>query len=133
GQSDQQRLRDPDAQREALDRFASQEIGPLRERHREIWRERSALTERLAALDALLAERDRRGTALREALERLEQADPQVGEDEALRTELERLGSAEELRGAAGQAVLALVGDDDGPAAGALLDVAGEVLGRAAR
>src|SRR5690606_18715698 len=91
GQSDQQRLRDPDAQREALDRFASQEIGPLRERHREIWRERSALTERLAALDALLAERDRRGTALREALERLEQADPQVGEDEALRTELERL------------------------------------------
>lgn len=133
GQSDQQRLRDPDAQREALDRFAGTEIRPLLERHRELWRERSALTERLAELDALLTERDRRGTALREALERIESIDPQPGEDDALRVELERLGNAEELRGAANQAALALVGDDDGPAAGPLLDVAGEALGRAAR
>lgn len=133
GQSDQQRLRDPDAQRDALDRFAGAEIRPLLERHRELWRERSTMTERLAELDALLAERDRRGTALREALERIESTDPQPGEDDALRVELERLGNAEELRGAANQAALALVGDDDGPAAGALLDVAGEALGRAAR
>lgn len=97
GQSDQQRLRDLDAQRDALDRFASAEIGPLLARHRELWRERSALAERLAELDALLAERERRGTALREALERLEQADPQEDEDASLRTEIERLGNAEEL------------------------------------
>jgi DNA repair protein RecN (Recombination protein N) len=133
GQSDQQRLRDHDAQREALDRFGEAEILPLLERHRAIWRERTALTERLAELEALLAERDRRGTALTEALERLERADPQAGEDDALRAEIERLGNAEELRGAAGQAALALVGDDDGPAAGSLLDIAGEALGRAAR
>ena len=133
GQSDQQRLRDPDAQREALDRFAAEEVGVLLERHRELWRERAVLVERVAELDALLAERDRRGTALREALERLEQSDPQDGEDEALRAEIERLGNAEELRGAAGQAALALVGDDDGPAAGPLLAVAGEALQRAAR
>ncbi|WP_341855248.1 AAA family ATPase [Brachybacterium sp. GPGPB12] len=49
------------------------------------------------------------------------------------RAEIERLGNAEELRGAAGQAALALVGDDDGPAAGSLLDIAGEALARAAR
>ncbi|GAA1289803.1 DNA repair protein RecN [Brachybacterium alimentarium] len=133
GQSDQQRLRDPDAQRIALDRFATAEVGPLVERHREIWSERTELTEQLTELDGLLAERERRGTALREALERIEQADPQPGEDDALRAELERLGNAEELRGAATQAVLALVGDDDGPAAGPLLDIAGEALGRAAR
>lgn len=133
GQSDQQRLRDPDAQREALDRFAGEDIRDLLDRHRELWRERSALTEQLAELDALLTERDRRGTALREALERIESTDPQPGEDDALRVELERLGNAEELRGAANQAALALVGDDDGPAAGPLLDVAGEALGRAAR
>ncbi|MBB5831683.1 DNA repair protein RecN [Brachybacterium aquaticum] len=133
GQSDQQRLRDPEEQRDALDRFAGESVGPLLERHREIWRERSALTERLTELDALLRERDRRGTALTEALERLEAADPQQGEDEALRAEIERLGNAEELRGAAGQAALALVGDDDGPAAGALLDIASESLARAAR
>ncbi|WP_193107376.1 DNA repair protein RecN [Brachybacterium sp. FME24] len=133
GQSDQQRLRDLDAQRVALDRFATTEIGPLLEHHRAIWRERSALTERLTDLDDLLAERDRRGTVLREALERIELADPQPGEDDALRAELERLGNAEELRSTATQAALALVGDDDGPAAGALLDVAGEAAGRGAR
>lgn len=133
GQSDQQRLRDPDAQREALDRFAVDEIGPLLTRHREIWRERSALSERLTELDALLAERDRRGSALQDALERLEQADPQEDEDASLRAEIERLGNAEELRGAAGQAALALVGDDDGPAAAPLLAIAAESLGRAAR
>ena len=132
GQSDQQRLRDPEAQREALDRFAGEQILPLRDRHRQLWRERSALTERVAELDALLTERDRRGDVLREALERLEQADPQDGEDEALRTEIARLGSAEELRGAAETAALALVGDE-GPAAGALLDIAGEAVARAAR
>ncbi|MFC7457745.1 DNA repair protein RecN [Brachybacterium sp. GCM10030267] len=133
GQSDQQRLRDPDAQREALDRFAREEIEPLLERHRELWRERSALTERLAELDDLLSERDRRATVLRETLERLEQADPQPGEDAALRSELERLGNAGELRAAANQAALALVADDDAPAAGPLLDVAAEALGRASR
>lgn len=79
GQSDQQRLRDPDAQRIALDRFATAEVGPLVERHREIWSERTELTEQLTELDGLLAERERRGTALREALERIEQADPQPG------------------------------------------------------
>src|SRR5699024_11518797 len=59
-------------------------------------------------------------------------SDPQPGEDQALRTELERLGNAEELRAAASQAALALVGDE-GPAAGALVDVAAELTGRAAR
>lgn len=133
GQSDQQRLRDPEAQREALDRFAASEIGPLLEQHRHLWRERTELAARLKELDALLAERDRRGTALQEALERLERSDPQEDEDIALRAEIERLGNAEELRGAAGQAALALVGDDDGPAAASLLAIASESLGRAAR
>ncbi|MGP9539862.1 DNA repair protein RecN [Brachybacterium sp. AOP43-C2-M15] len=133
GQSDQQRLRDPDAQREALDRFAVAEIGPLLEHHRSVWRERSALGERISELDTLLAERDRRGTALREALERLERTDPQEGEDDSLRAEIERLGNAEELRDAAGAAALAMVGDDDGPAAAPLLAIAAEALGRAAR
>ncbi|AXK44895.1 DNA repair protein RecN [Brachybacterium saurashtrense] len=133
GQADQQRLRDPDAQRDALDRFAADEVAPLLARHHELWRERSALAQRVVELDALLSERDRHGAALQEALERLEAADPQEGEDEALRAEIERLGNAEELRGAAGQAALALVGDDDGPAAGPLLAVAAESLGRAAR
>ena len=132
GQSDQQRLRDPDAQREALDRFAATEIAPLLDRYRQAWRRRTELDGHLTELDELLAERDRRGMALREALERLERAEPQPGEDQALRTELERLGNADQLRTAASQASLALVGDE-GPAAGPLVDVAAELTARAAR
>ncbi|GAB4096378.1 DNA repair protein RecN [Brachybacterium horti] len=132
GQSDQQRLRDPDAQREALDRFASGTLGPLLERHRAAWAERSAARARLTELDELLADRERRGARLQEALERIEATDPQPGEDDELRAELERLGSAEELRGAGATAADALVGDD-GPSAGALVDIAAEAVGRAAR
>ena len=133
GQTDQQRLRDPEAQREALDRFAITEIGPLRDHHRELWERRTALHSRLQELDDLLAERDRRGTGLRDALERIELLDPQPGEDDALRTELERLGNADELRSAASQAALALVGEDDAPAAAPLLDLAADAVQRAAR
>ena len=132
GQSDQQRLRDPDAQREALDRFAAESVGPHLERHRALWSERSAARTRLAEIDALLADRERRGTALKEALERIEATDPQAGEDDELRAELERLGSAEQLRGAGATAADALVGDD-GPSAGALVDIAAEAITRAAR
>src|SRR5699024_4981864 len=107
-------------------------IGPLLSRHRKAWRRRTELAGRLAELEEVLTERDRRGTALREALERIEQSDPQPGEDYALRTQLEPLGNAEQLRAAASQAALALVGDER-PAAGALVDVAAELAGRAAR
>src|SRR5699024_11251410 len=107
GQSDQQRLRDPDAQREALARFGGAEIGPLLSRHRKAWRRRTELAGRLAELEEILTERDRRGTALREALERIEQSGPQPGEDQALRTALARVGSGEELRAAGSQAAVA--------------------------
>src|SRR5699024_3617968 len=82
------------AQSERPVRFGAPEIGPLPSRHRKAWRRRTELAGRLAELEEVLTERDRRGTALREALERIEQSDPQPGEDQALRTELERLGNA---------------------------------------
>lgn len=132
GQSDQQRLREPDAQRDALDHFAADRIGPLLEEHRRLWAECNDLRSQRDDLAALLTERDHRGAVLRDALERIELLDPQPGEDAALRAELERLGSAEQLREGAASAALALVGDD-GPSAGSLIDVAAESVGRAAR
>lgn len=132
GQSDQQRLREPDAQRDALDRFAKDDVAPLLERHEQLWEQRSALRDQLAELEDLLQRRDREGTRLREALERLERTDPTPREDDDLRSELERLGNAAELRAAADQAALALV-SDDGPAAAPLLDIASEAVSRAAR
>ncbi|MFC0675425.1 DNA repair protein RecN [Brachybacterium hainanense] len=132
GQMDQQRLRGPDPQREALDTFAISSIGgPLRA-HRELWEERRALVAQRDELAQLLQERTRRGELLRSALEQIEAVDPQPGEDEELRAELERLGHAVELRGAAQQSSLALVGDD-GPSAASLIDLAAGSVTAAAR
>ncbi|PWH05911.1 DNA repair protein RecN [Brachybacterium endophyticum] len=124
GQSDQARLREPEQQREALDRFAQDTVGPPLQRHRELWARRQELQTRVEELESLVAERDRRGAQLRTALERLEEVDPQEGEDEQLRAQLDRLNHAVDLRGAAEQASVLLLGQDEGPAAGALLDLA---------
>ncbi|EWS82955.1 DNA repair protein RecN [Brachybacterium phenoliresistens] len=132
GQMDQQRLRGPEPQREALDTFAIASIGEPLARHRELWEQRRALVAERDELAGLLAERSRRGDLLREALEQIEQVDPQPHEDDDLRAELERLGHAVELREAAVQSSLALVGDD-GPSVASLLDLATTAVGTAAR
>ncbi|UQN31006.1 DNA repair protein RecN [Brachybacterium kimchii] len=124
GQADQARLREADQQREALDRFAGDTVGPLLQRHRELWDRHQELRGRIEELERLVAERDRRGDELRTALERIEEVDPQDGEDESLRAQLERLNHAVDLRAAAEQASTLLLGQDDGPAAGSLLDLA---------
>ncbi|GAB2550140.1 DNA repair protein RecN [Brachybacterium huguangmaarense] len=132
GQSDQQRLRDPDAQREALDDFASADVAPLRQAHEELWRRRADLATEETELRRLLDERDRRGEVLARALERIEELDPQPGEDDDLRGELDRLAHAVDLRAAAERASLALVGDD-GASAAQLVDLALDAVRTAAR
>lgn len=133
GQQDQQRLRDADPQREALDRYAGEAVEQPRTAHERLWQEHRALHAEVEHLAELLRERDLRGAALEEALTALEELDPQPGEDEELRAEIARLAHAVDLRAAAEQAGYALVGEDDGPAAGALLDVAVECMSTAAR
>lgn len=131
GQSDQQRLRDADAQREALDEFAGATAQDLVTRHRATWARRAELESERGRLAALLRERDQRGEALTSALERLERLDAQAGEDDALRAELDRLAHAVELRRDTEQASIALVGDD-APSAASLLDLAAQAVRTAA-
>lgn len=133
GQSDQTRLREADQQREALDAFAVATVSAPLERHRALWQERTRAAEELDVLQRLLAERETRGAQLRTALERIERIDPQPGEEDELRARIERLDHAVDLRSAADQAGAALAGDDDGPAAGPLLDIATSLLRSAAR
>lgn len=123
GQSDQLRLREPDAQRAALDAHGGPAIARALETHRACWQEVAALRRRHRELEELIVERDRHGARLRDALERLDSVDPQPGEDETLRQDLERLANAADLRAATEQAALALA-DDEGRSAGALLDIA---------
>lgn len=133
GQSDQQRLRDADHQRAALDEHAGEDVLTARAEHQRLWRDLAASERELEELQQLAVERDRRGAVLTSALERIDGLDPQVGEDEQLREEIARLGNAADLRGAVERASLALLGEDDGPAAGALVDLAGDAVRAASR
>jgi len=115
GQSDQIRLRSATAQREALDRFAGSEFVGLLGEYQEAFRDWQA---HQGELDVLIAEQDRRSREadeLREAIDEIEQVQPQRGEDIELATRADRLTNLETLRFAASEAHDALsseTGDD---------------------
>ena len=102
GQSDQIRLKSAVAQREALDQFAG--VSALLrdyQTHFQTWKSASAqLTEIQSALDA----RAKEAQELRAAVDELESADPQPGEDQELTDKANRLTHVEELRIAASAA-----------------------------
>jgi DNA repair protein RecN (Recombination protein N) len=134
GQSDQIRLRSATAQREALDRFAGQELALVLADYQAVFsRWQSAQGE----LDVLVAERDRRSQEameLRAAIDEIERVDPQRGEDTELGERADRLSNLEDLRLAAAQAqqlVSSQTGDDGSDALG-LLNSARRQLDRVA-
>ncbi|PFG31084.1 DNA repair protein RecN [Paramicrobacterium agarici] len=101
GQSDQIRLRSRSAQRDALDRAAGDELGATLARYREVFDRWQA---NKAELETLTRDREARETEaenLRAAMDEIEQAAPQPGEDEQLAATAERLTNLEELRLAA--------------------------------
>ncbi len=112
GQSDQQRLLSGARQRDALDRFG--ELGGERERVTaayDAWREARRRHEQL---QAEVADRRREAERLRAALAEVQAAEPQAGEDEALRAAVRRLDAADDLRQAATTASTALTGTETG-------------------
>jgi DNA repair protein RecN (Recombination protein N) len=134
GQSDQIRLRSATAQREALDRFAGQDVVTVLGNYQSVYaRWQSAQSE----LDLLIAERDRRSQEadeLRLAMEEIERIAPQRGEDDELAERADRLTNLEDLRLAAAQAqqlVSSQLGDDSSDVLG-LLDAAKRQLDRVA-
>jgi len=104
GQSEQLRLKSAVAQREALDRFAGPELAMGLGDYQDVFRRwQTAQSE----LDVLVAERDRRtreAEELRVAMDEIEKAAPQRGEDEELAEQAERLTNLEDLRLAAAEA-----------------------------
>ncbi|CAN5360991.1 DNA repair protein RecN [soil metagenome] len=104
GQSDQIRLRSATAQREALDRYAGPEFAVLVGDYQESFRRWQT---NQGELDVLVAERDRRvreASELRLAMDDIEAAAPQRGEDTELAERAERLTNLEDLRLAAVEA-----------------------------
>ncbi len=131
GQSDQVRLRSAVAQREALDRFAGEDLVQVLTDYQHVfhrWREnRTELAE-------LVDDRDRRAREadeLRESLAEIETVAPQPGEDAELAERAERLTNQEDLRIAAiGARELVSAEESDEPDALTLLDSARRLLER---
>ena len=118
GQSDQHRLLRAGAQRDALDRFAGDQVTVLRDRFRDSYETLRKVEAELAEVVATARERAREADLLRFGLEEIEKVGPQPGEDVELATEESRLGFADTLRTAAEQARAALSADEGADALG---------------
>ncbi len=119
GQSEQHRLRQPAAQREALDRFAGDPVATLLADYRPAHTRLAQARTELADLTARERERAREADALRLGLDEIAAVNPSAGEDDALRREEDRLAHAEALQSAAAHAHAALAGDAEAAEPGA--------------
>ncbi|MGN6130113.1 MAG: DNA repair protein RecN [Nocardioidaceae bacterium] len=128
GQSDQHRLLQPAAQREALDSFAGAKALRLRERYAETYQRLRTTEVELAAFVESARERAREADLLRFGLSEVEAVDPRPGEDTELAAEEARLGFSDTLRTAAAQAREALSAEDGGPDALGLVSSARKLL-----
>jgi len=118
GQSDQSRLLQPARQREALDRYAGDDVEAPLSAYRDAFDELRLLRQELEELTGRARERLAEADRLRFGLEEIEAVDPQPGETVTLAVEEARLGSADSLREAADGARTALIGDDASPEGG---------------
>ncbi|MFC6285375.1 DNA repair protein RecN [Nocardioides sp. GCM10027113] len=115
GQSDQHRLLQARAQREALDRFGGEPVARLLERWGRVHGRLVDVERELADVVASVRERAREADLLRFGLEEIEAVSPEPGEDESLAAEEARLGFADTLRTAAEQAKEALSSEQGAP------------------
>ena len=118
GQSDQHRLLQPAAQRDALDSFAGAKVLALRARFGRGYAALRATEDELADVLASARERAREADLLRLGLDEVEAVDPRSGEDVALAAEEGRLGFADTLRNAAEPARECLSADEGPDALG---------------
>ncbi|MCW2551832.1 MAG: recombination protein RecN [Mycobacterium sp.] len=118
GQNDQLRLMRSDEQRSALDRFADVDAPLAKYRGlRDEWlTRRGDLADRRQRARELALEADR----LQFGLGEIDAVEPQLGEDGALVAEIRRLSELDALRDAAQTARVALSGELDEPAQGAV-------------
>jgi DNA repair protein RecN (Recombination protein N) len=128
GQSDQHRLLQPRAQREALDAFGGASLAGLLADYRACYAELRDTERELAEVVATARERAREADLLRFGVQEIEAVAPRAGEDEALADEEQRLGHADTLRAAAGSAREALSSDEGNPDALAAVAAARTLL-----
>lgn len=128
GQSDQHRLLQARAQREALDRFGGGPVAALLSRYTALHDRLQAAERELDEVVATARDRAREADLLRFGLGEIEAVSPEPGEDVALAAEEARLGFADTLRTAAEQAREALSSEQDAPDALATTSAARSLL-----
>ncbi|HJX80027.1 DNA repair protein RecN [Glutamicibacter sp.] len=112
GQSDQIRLKEAGAQRDALDRFAGSGLARTLKEYQRTYRQWRASNKELTALKQDSRDRVREAENLKLALDEIDSAEPLPGEDEKLRETAMKLGNVESLRNASLQA-RAIVDSED--------------------
>jgi len=115
GQSDQHRLLQARAQREALDRFGGEPLAALLATYSDLHRRLEATEAELEEVVATARERAQEADLLRFGLGEIEAVSPEPGEDVSLEADETRLGFADTLRTAAEQAREALSSEDGHP------------------
>ena len=128
GQSDQHRLLQPGAQRDALDRFAGPKAWKAREQYAACYRRLRDTETELAEVVATARERAREADQLRFGLGEVETVAPQPGEDASLAAEEARLGFADTLRTGAAQARELLSSEEAAPDALGAVSAARKLL-----
>ncbi|MFK0085007.1 DNA repair protein RecN [Glutamicibacter sp. NPDC090743] len=132
GQSDQIRLKEPVAQRDALDRFAGSSLSRTLSNYQRAYRQWRSASKELAGLKTESRNRVREAENLRLALDEIDSLDPQPGEDEALREQSMKLGNVESLRTAGRQAQAVIDSEDfENPGVTTLAETARGVLAQA--
>lgn len=119
GQADQARLRESTWQREVVDRFGGKAVSDKRHAYELVWNELQDVRRELLELTDSADEQARAAALLRLGIAEIEDAAPEIGEDEALDAEAAVLVHAGALRDAALEvrAALSGAGDDIDPAA----------------
>jgi DNA repair protein RecN (Recombination protein N) len=128
GQSDQHRLLQQRAQRDALDRFGGEATAALVATYSDLFRRLEATERELDEVVTTARDRAREADLLRFGLGEIEAVSPEPGEDDALAAEESRLGFADTLRTAAEQAREALSSEQDAPDALATTSAARTLL-----
>jgi DNA repair protein RecN (Recombination protein N) len=128
GQSDQHRLLQARAQREALDRFGGEPLAGQLATYTDLYRRLDAVERELDEVVASARDRAQEADLLRFGLGEVEALAPEPGEDATLAAEESRLGYADTLRTAAEQAREALSSDHGRPDALATTSAARTLL-----
>lgn len=106
GQADQLRIASAARQREVLDAYAGD--AELVDAYGKAWNALKAMDERLDALEHQQADVRQRADYLRESIERINQVDPQPGEDEELKAKRSRIENAASIQQGVNGAIAAL-------------------------